>query len=42
MYIPLFVQDDLFDDWGLMAVWDEGERWQGLGYDEVCLLAFGD
>ena len=36
------VEEDLADDWGLMAVWDEGEGWNRFGYDEVRLLADGD
>ena len=36
------VQDDPFDDRGLVAVRDEGEGWNWSGDDEVRLLADGD
>ena len=33
--------DDPFDYRGLVAVWDESQRRDRLGYDKVCLFAYG-
>lgn len=40
-FYVLFREDDLLDDRGLMAVWNEGQGWDRFGDDQVSFLSFG-
>ena len=39
--LVLLSDDYLFDNGGLVAIWDESQRRDRLGYDKVCLFAYG-